>query len=599
MRTSEASAHSGNIWGGPVVTMTARRGSSIDDTGRYKQASLRRTLLLQAVRSLMLGCVVSPFLIGESVADGRVVYLVPSGFPASDSIHIVEDGDDERFCELGLEGLDLVRTRLGYTPCGSDLPRSDSQLSLAERSHEVNALILVDDRAQLSPEAVRLLAGAIQRMFGNYYVVPFGIELHSQRSAQAELSEGSRAMVVGERLYQDHYKDLATGPWMWFTTIDANIRSISAPDAALETGEIDTDAAAHEVFERAVQHYQAGEFERAYWLFSDVARVPGLGRPQAGAMIGITIAAQGGDAFLDGEYQRAFDAWHRFSSHSIWIPEDVVSSLNEEQQRTYRRIHDRADIWSADALLHTGNSALASQLYSTEILEQARSSATRAELLETLSVLSTRHGSAEASGSESATDIGSDSSELARSHDDRGQELYVQERYLEAVDEFNAAYAEDPQSTYLYNAAVAYERQQDYTRAADYFARYLVSEPNAPDSEQVRQRIDLLRTRALQQAENATYVGNDSSELARSHYDRGQELYVQERYLEAVDEYNAAYAEDPQSAYLYNAAVAYERQQDYTRAADYFARYLVDEPDAPDSEQVRQRIDLLRTKALQ
>lgn len=98
---------------------------------------------------------------------------------------------------------------------------------------------------------------------------------------------------------------------------------------------------------------------------------------------------------------------------------------------------------------------------------------------------------------------------------------------------------------------------------------------------------------------NGTAQEEASGEQAQIHYERGVEFYLQEHYLGAVEEFMAAYAEKPHHAYIYNTAVAYERQSNYTLAADNFARYLLERPDAPDSDPVRRRIDILRTRALQ
>jgi hypothetical protein len=87
--------------------------------------------------------------------------------------------------------------------------------------------------------------------------------------------------------------------------------------------------------------------------------------------------------------------------------------------------------------------------------------------------------------------------EGARDHMERGQELYVQSRFLEAAEEFQRAYELQPFGAFLFNAAVAYEQQESWTQAADFFGRYLEREPNARDAADVRRRIDQLRTRAL------------------------------------------------------------------------------------------------------
>jgi tetratricopeptide (TPR) repeat protein len=443
-------------------------------------------------------------LAGDASAQGRVVYLVPNGFPGSDTIHVVEDGHDERFCSLGLRGLDLARTQLGYSPCNTDLPRSEGGLALAERFHDVEALILVDDRSQLSPEAVELLSGAIQQLFGtNYYVVPFNIELSQARSAY--LSAGFRSVVVGERLYQDHYSTLPSGDIMWASMLRSGMRTISAPGETLPRAQINADDAAREVYDRAVEHYAAGDFERAFWLFYDVARIPGLGRPTVAVNVAVARAAQGAVAYLEGDYERAADLWTLFSSDATWVSEQVAA---EELQRdsAYPTIRNRVDVWTADALIRSGDGGLAAQLFSAETVALGQSVQTRDELLLVIPPLQDRYGPPDPSAAVPIVDGnagpigGGDPRAVARQHHDRGQQLYADGRFAEAAEAYEAAYAAEPDAFFLYNIAVAHERNQDFTEAADYFARYLAESPNAPDAADTRRRIENLRTRALDQS---------------------------------------------------------------------------------------------------
>ena len=90
--------------------------------------------------------------------------------------------------------------------------------------------------------------------------------------------------------------------------------------------------------------------------------------------------------------------------------------------------------------------------------------------------------------------------ERAREHMERGQELYVQERYLESAEEFQRAFEAQPFGAFLFNAAISYERHREWSRAADFYARYLETDPSADDTENVRRRVDQLRTLALQEA---------------------------------------------------------------------------------------------------
>jgi hypothetical protein len=76
----------------------------------------------------------------------------------------------------------------------------------------------------------------------------------------------------------------------------------------------------------------------------------------------------------------------------------------------------------------------------------------------------------------------------------------------------------------------------------------------------------------------------------------GQEHYAAARYDQAANEFMAAYAARPFSAFLYNAAVARERFGTPGLAADLFQRYLDAEPGASDADEVRQKIERLRAQ---
>lgn len=83
--------------------------------------------------------------------------------------------------------------------------------------------------------------------------------------------------------------------------------------------------------------------------------------------------------------------------------------------------------------------------------------------------------------------------EEAREHMERGQALYGAGRYIESAEEFLRAYEAQPFSAFLFNAGVAYEKVDDPGRAADYFTRFLQTDPQADNASQLNARIDRLR----------------------------------------------------------------------------------------------------------
>lgn len=85
-------------------------------------------------------------------------------------------------------------------------------------------------------------------------------------------------------------------------------------------------------------------------------------------------------------------------------------------------------------------------------------------------------------------------------------------------------------------------------------------------------------------------------EMARTHMEQGQDLYARGRYVEAAEEFLAAYQAREFSAFLFNAALCYERYGDPARAADYYQRYLDREPQASDRAAVTAKITALRAQ---
>ncbi len=96
-----------------------------------------------------------------------------------------------------------------------------------------------------------------------------------------------------------------------------------------------------------------------------------------------------------------------------------------------------------------------------------------------------------------------DQTDQAREHMERGQALFLRRQFTEAAEEFQRAYEILPFSAFLFNAGVAFEKNENFSQAADFFSRYLERDPEASDRDQVRTRIDRLRTRALDQQTQA------------------------------------------------------------------------------------------------
>jgi hypothetical protein len=76
---------------------------------------------------------------------------------------------------------------------------------------------------------------------------------------------------------------------------------------------------------------------------------------------------------------------------------------------------------------------------------------------------------------------------------EEAQLLYTKDQFAEAAAKFLAAFDKKPFSSFLFNAAVAYEKGKELAKAVDTFQRYLTLDPGARDAVEVKARIDSLK----------------------------------------------------------------------------------------------------------
>lgn len=87
---------------------------------------------------------------------------------------------------------------------------------------------------------------------------------------------------------------------------------------------------------------------------------------------------------------------------------------------------------------------------------------------------------------------------------------------------------------------------------------------------------------------------DDALTKARASFDRGQDLFDKGDFKAAGDAFLEAYAAKPYAAFLYNAAVCFEKLKDFEKAVELFEKYLAGEPKASDREDVEKRIKALK-----
>jgi hypothetical protein len=83
--------------------------------------------------------------------------------------------------------------------------------------------------------------------------------------------------------------------------------------------------------------------------------------------------------------------------------------------------------------------------------------------------------------------------QTAKAEFEEAQLLYLRELWDDAAAKFLSAYERKPFGSFLFNAAVAFEKARKLERAVDLFQRYLDKDPQAADAADVKGRIDSLR----------------------------------------------------------------------------------------------------------
>ncbi len=79
-------------------------------------------------------------------------------------------------------------------------------------------------------------------------------------------------------------------------------------------------------------------------------------------------------------------------------------------------------------------------------------------------------------------------------------------------------------------------------------------------------------------------------QAAKAEFEEAQRLFIRENFDGAAAKFAAAYEKKPFAAFLFNAAVAYERSQRWELAIDYFQRYIDRNPEATDRRDVELRL---------
>ena len=84
-------------------------------------------------------------------------------------------------------------------------------------------------------------------------------------------------------------------------------------------------------------------------------------------------------------------------------------------------------------------------------------------------------------------------------------------------------------------------------------------------------------------------------QAAKAEFEAAQTLFIKEQFDEAASHFLGAYARKQFPAFLFNAAVSYEKAQKLEKAGEFFGKYLANDPKAADAATVKVRIEAIKT----
>lgn len=192
----------------------------------------------------------------------------------------------------------------------------------------------------------------------------------------------------------------------------------------------------------------------------------------------------------------------------------------------------------------------------------------------------------------------------AAAHYKQGKAFLDAKRYDQAVAEFQAAYAIDKVALHLFNIADAYDLKGDYDKAIEFFQKYVDADYKGPRVAEARTRIvtatekrdDALAKRkveeeAARQAAEKKRVEEENRRVQATGRVRQAEAYAQAGvWLDAGNEYRAAFTIDSDPSHLIAAGDAYRKAPDLEKAREAYAAYLDKVPVGTDSDAVRAKL---------
>jgi tetratricopeptide (TPR) repeat protein len=192
----------------------------------------------------------------------------------------------------------------------------------------------------------------------------------------------------------------------------------------------------------------------------------------------------------------------------------------------------------------------------------------------------------------------------ARRHYEDATAAYNIGEYGRAALEYTEAYKLVHDAALLYDIAQAYRLAGDPAQSLWFYRSFLrAGAPDRTTREQVEAQIAKLQQQLAQSPVEAgpqlpagLSAEDPDTEQARRHFQAGASFYRQERYTEAIGEFEQARKIKERPALDYNIARAHDRLGNLDGALAAYRRYLKTVPEPQDAAEIRSRIQTLESR---
>lgn len=198
-------------------------------------------------------------------------------------------------------------------------------------------------------------------------------------------------------------------------------------------------------------------------------------------------------------------------------------------------------------------------------------------------------------------------------HNKQGKAYFDAKQYAEAIVEFEKSFELDPKPITLFKIASAFYAKGDYTKAIDYYQKYLTADPDGPFAAQAiefstiankaiadeaakkraaeeQARLEAERIKA-EAARKEAEAEEERKRLAATARVKQAEAYVQAKaWVSAGQEYTEAAKVGAEPAHLLDAAEAFRKARDNVKARAAYQAYLEQVPLGAKSDEIRIKV---------